>query len=408
MRISHSIGLLLLFWTVCCRSQRTALDDNIEILRSIRNLATIIIGRTSSPEGRQLKNARTQRILQPLINSRTQFPCDLTNARSPRPPTSVHKVRPGDIDVIAAMGDSLTAGYGAMATALPHLMIENRGLSWSGGGQGTWREYLTLPNIIKVFNPNVVGYALSDGYTTNKESQFNVAEALAMSRDLPFMAQTLVKRIKNDKRVDMNTHWKLITILIGPNDFCSEMCYQRSPWSILERHRADLLSTFRILRDNLPRTIISLTVAPNLKVLVDFTGRSSLCEMTVDVECSCLFGLRWRYRREEFYKIMREWQKIDEEFGTLAEFQREDFTIVTQPFITNASFPLTPSGLTDFTYLSADCFHLSQKGYARAANALWNNLLEPVGRKSRSWDDTFKRFLCPTEKRPYISTLGNS
>lgn len=65
-------------------------------------------------------------------------------------PDSVHKLRPGDIDVIAAMGDSLTAAAGALATSITHIVIENRGISPSGGGQGTWREFLTLPNIIKV------------------------------------------------------------------------------------------------------------------------------------------------------------------------------------------------------------------------------------------------------------------
>lgn len=65
-------------------------------------------------------------------------------------PESVHKLRPGDIDVIAAMGDSLTAGAGIFADNVLHVAIENRGVTATGGGQGTWREYLTLPNIIKV------------------------------------------------------------------------------------------------------------------------------------------------------------------------------------------------------------------------------------------------------------------
>jgi len=62
----------------------------------------------------------------------------------------VHKLRPGDIDVIAAMGDSLTAGAGIFADSLFQIVIENRGVTATGGGQGTWRQYLTLPNIIKV------------------------------------------------------------------------------------------------------------------------------------------------------------------------------------------------------------------------------------------------------------------
>lgn len=65
-------------------------------------------------------------------------------------PESVHKLRPGDIDVIAAMGDSLTAGAGAFADSVLQIVVENRGIAAAGGGQGTWRQYLTLPNILKV------------------------------------------------------------------------------------------------------------------------------------------------------------------------------------------------------------------------------------------------------------------
>jgi len=42
---------------------------------------------------------------------------------------------PGDIDLIAALGDSLTAGFGASASSLWQVPIENRGLVWSIGKQ---------------------------------------------------------------------------------------------------------------------------------------------------------------------------------------------------------------------------------------------------------------------------------
>lgn len=56
----------------------------------------------------------------------------------------MHRLRPGDIDVIGALGDSLTAGNGALATNVLQVLIENKGVSWSIGGQGTWRKYLTV------------------------------------------------------------------------------------------------------------------------------------------------------------------------------------------------------------------------------------------------------------------------
>lgn len=63
----------------------------------------------------------------------TPFPCALNNTRSDKTPTSVHQLRPGDIDVVGAIGDSLSAGYGLTATTIPQFLLENRGIAFSGG-----------------------------------------------------------------------------------------------------------------------------------------------------------------------------------------------------------------------------------------------------------------------------------
>lgn len=114
-----------------------------------------------------------QKVQKPFPESHKFF-CDPNGPgkRSNYIPNSVHQLRPGDIDIIAAMGDSLTAGNGALATNVLQVFIENKGVSWSIGGQSKWQKYLTLPNIIKVFNPNLYGYSLADGYSTDKRSRF--------------------------------------------------------------------------------------------------------------------------------------------------------------------------------------------------------------------------------------------
>lgn len=65
------------------------------------------------------------------------FPCwnrtSRGTGRSLIKPTSVHQLRPGDIDVIGAMGDSLIAGNGAMEEFAFGTMIEYRGISWCAG-----------------------------------------------------------------------------------------------------------------------------------------------------------------------------------------------------------------------------------------------------------------------------------
>lgn len=51
----------------------------------------------------------------------------------------------GDIDVIAAIGDSLTAASGATSTRFQDLFMENRGLSW------VTVFHFTAPHLFKLF-----------------------------------------------------------------------------------------------------------------------------------------------------------------------------------------------------------------------------------------------------------------
>jgi Holliday junction resolvasome RuvABC ATP-dependent DNA helicase subunit len=60
-----------------------------------------------------------------------------------------------------------------------------------------------------VFNPNLYGYPSEDTISTYRSSMFNAAEIAAMSRDIPYMATVLVKRIKSDPKVDLAKHWKV-------------------------------------------------------------------------------------------------------------------------------------------------------------------------------------------------------
>ncbi|XP_076672672.1 phospholipase B1, membrane-associated [Andrena cerasifolii] len=392
-------------------AQKTPLDspENLLLYRGIRNLLFRAFGDPGGG-GRRFEAKREPNVQEEIPPS-IPFPCNVTGGRSSKVPDSVHRLRPGDIDVIAAMGDSLTAGFGIFATNLLDISIENRGVTASGGGQGTWRTYLTLPNILKEFNPNLIGYALGDSLSTHFASQLNVAEVGAMSRDMPFMAMHLVKKIKNDPRIDLKKHWKLVSLMIGSNDFCSEMCSIPSAWSILEAHRVDLVKTLRIIRDNLPRTLLILHMPPHLSSLVDTRkGRilSLMCYTMTTIECACLFSLQYQDLIPEYYEIMRRWQELEEEVANYPEFHTNDFTVVVIPILKRTLIPAASDGLSDLSYLSSDCFHVTQKANARYGNGIWNNLLEPFGNKSESWPPAYKKFLCPTPERPFLVTRENS
>ncbi|XP_032666732.1 phospholipase B1, membrane-associated-like [Odontomachus brunneus] len=363
------LHLCAIGWT-----QKTALDSslNLIMLRVFRNWTFDTFGmynqrgKTGTEGGRDLQIAREAQTMQNIVPDHVPFLCNVTGGRSQEVPDSVHKLKPGDIDIIAAMGDSLTAGLGIFAHNLFQVFIENRGVSALGGGQGTWRQYLTLPNIIKEFNHNLIGYAMEDSLTIHETSQLNVAETASMSEDMPYMAEVLLKRIQNHPKIDVEKHWKLISFMIGHNDFCNSICWVSSPWSILEKHKTDLLKVLRTLRDNLPRTLVSLIPPIHMKILIESRkGRESLkCYLTTDFECPCMFGLRFQNFLPEYYNIMRRWQELDIEISTYSEFQKNDFAVVAQPLTLDLRLPLASDGYSDTTYFSDDCFHITQKANA--------------------------------------------
>lgn len=69
--------------------------------------------------------------------------------------TSVYNLKPAQVDVVLALGDSITAGFG-MEGKIGGLH-EYRGKSWSIGGDA---NATTLPNFIRQHNPNVTGYSI--------------------------------------------------------------------------------------------------------------------------------------------------------------------------------------------------------------------------------------------------------
>lgn len=55
-------------------------------------------------------------------------------------------------------------------------------------------------------------------------------------------------------RVNMENHYKLIVLMVGGNDFCSDICFQKnaSVWLNDIQEKA-LIQTIRYLKDNMPR-----------------------------------------------------------------------------------------------------------------------------------------------------------
>jgi hypothetical protein len=78
------------------------------------------------------------------------------------------------------------------------------------------------------------------------------------------------------------------------------------------------------------------------------------------------------------------------------------------PFLEYTDIPKDANGVTEYKYMSKDCFHLSQLGHARTANSYWNSMLTPERQRLRYSKKEFEEFRCPTQQSPFLMTTRNS
>jgi hypothetical protein len=174
---------------------------------------------------------------------------------------------------------------------------------------------------------------------------------------------------------------------------------------------------------------LNVLIPPDVTLLKTFKGKPNECVSLHHFECPCLFGFSHQSQSKKYKEIFKKYSDKVREVASREEFNNrevseklhrceacsfkadlsfKDFTINIQPFTKNVKMPELPNGDTDFSYMSMDCFHFSQKGYALATNALWNNMLEKEGNKTENWQETFKTFRCPTKEMPFLATNLNS
>ncbi|XP_041109783.1 phospholipase B1, membrane-associated-like [Polyodon spathula] len=345
-----------------------------------------------------------------LESGKKNFGSDLScldRAPSENIPTSAHKLRPADVKVVAALGDSITTGYGAQANNLVSLPTEWRGVSWSIGGNDNLDTVTTLPNILKQFNPSLIGFSTGTGKTNNG---FNMAVGGAKAIDLPEQANRLVQALRDSQDVDFQNDWKLVTVFIGGNDLCS-YCNDREHYSV-ENYMRYIQDSLDILYREVPRAFVNLVMMLQIEGLRRIKSHTLGCTLLQTNLCPCsLVPGEDSLELSELKKINREYQEVIESLVSSGRYDgRQDFTVVVQPFFRNSIIPLTIDGKPDLDFFSVDCFHFKERGQAEMSIELWNNMLEPVGQKHTFNNFTHDRskLKCPSQERPYFFTRMNS
>ncbi|XP_059212464.1 phospholipase B1, membrane-associated-like [Centropristis striata] len=341
----------------------------------------------------------------PITNWGSDFSCvDL--APSDTVPTSVHKLRPADIKVVAALGDSSTTGTAAKANNVFELDKAYRGVSWSIGGEKTLENVTTLPNILKKFNSALIGFSM-EGFG---RKAFNMAVPGAKTADLWEQVEALIKAMREHKKVDFENDWKLVTIFIGGNDLC-HYCIDQNNLSP-KNYSHNLKLSLDMLYKEVPRLLVNLVAILQIDPLKSVKRNTLGCSLLQRTNCPCVINPSENSPEfEDIKQINREYQAEIQHLISGNRYEgKEDFAVVLQPFLQNSFIPHIGEGEVDTTFFSLDCFHISERAHAEMAIGLWNNMLEPVGRKQTYNNFTYDRskIHCPSEADPFIFTKINS
>eukprot|EP01102_Stenamoeba_stenopodia_P015067 TRINITY_DN5093_c0_g1_i1.p1 TRINITY_DN5093_c0_g1~~TRINITY_DN5093_c0_g1_i1.p1 ORF type:complete len:381 (-),score=87.81 TRINITY_DN5093_c0_g1_i1:96-1238(-) len=330
----------------------------------------------------------------------------------PPPATNVNELRPGNIQVIMAVGDSISAGFAMHADHAYNLLefgkdlVEYRGDVFSIGGNP---DQYTLPNFLMHYNPNLIGASIGNTLPLDavdwehhiiqpfdpRITHLNGAQSMARIDQVPSQVDYITQQLLTtyNDTVDMENDWKMMTIFIGANNICPA-CSNRSDTQP-GYYEDQMNGILEQIYNQIPRTFVNIVTMFNISQVWTVHETSDYCRFMWDTfcksECGCITDNSTEKDRlmmdmtsmafnERIYKVAEEWQAKN----------IPTFTVKVQPFTQNLTIP-ADLGLDFLSRL--DCFHPSAYADAAFAIGLWNNLM---GNKT-TITVTDADFICPDE-----------
>ena len=116
-----------------------------------------------------------------------------------------------------------------------------------------------------------------------------------------------------------------------------------------------------LYKSNLPRTLVNLIPIFDIRLLNSLQSVSPICSILQKKFCPCA-SLSDSEQNAMVDKIFHDYHQFLDELTRSEKFnERDDFTVVLQPFLSKLKIPNRDDGTVDFTYFAPDCFHFSGK-----------------------------------------------
>ncbi|PAV91599.1 hypothetical protein WR25_20759 [Diploscapter pachys] len=321
-------------------------------------------------------------IIDNSFNNRKTFSCPRIKTDL-KTGTSIGDLSPEDIGIIAAMGGALATGIGLWPTA----DIEFRGASFPIGGDATIDGLVTVPNILREFNPRLLG--VSHGMGTREqlpEHQLNVAQADAKTDNLPDQAKELVRRLKKLRDVDYTSEWVMVIVTIGTEELCLQC---REPnYNALER-------AVDILNAGIPKAFL-VFLGP---LYVSYSHNQTM--NVLKDRCDCL-----KKESDDFVKdLENSWRDAFNDLQAYVDetdYKRVTFGMISIPFLTITS--RYPNSL----FIKKRGFLLNRRGHNYATKWLWNRVIAGDKYNLSSAILSQDTYFCPSTGCPYFHTSANA
>ncbi|KAI8344619.1 hypothetical protein BC941DRAFT_464830 [Chlamydoabsidia padenii] len=337
-------------------------------------------------------------------------------ATSP-PPKNVHDLHPSQIEVIASIGDSITAGVAAINADTPNVdeksFKQYRGLSWLSGADP---EATSIFNYVKHYSPDVTGgshgvralpicdktFFCLDGQSVYEQDALNAAIPASISNHMKNQIEYLNGHMGVDSPYAKK--WKMINVFLGTNDL-SVACTLKYGLFNYERNMRKGLEA---LRKNFDNVIVNIVGLSHTERIVGLTDRKQPGYRKVyldgkldpqDYECFCcrepkLFPTLGKIDISLHVGLFNGvLQRLARDYGRGGHLGSDTFTVVYQPFMVDID-SLPVEALSNI-----DGYHPNVISYKFFSKFLWKQMFLPKDEKAQAaqYTENFDMY-CPTNE----------